>query len=122
MNQGERNRIGSLMTIAGGICWGFSGCCGQYLFQGKGVTAAWLVALRLLGAGVLLMAVGFIRSGKGNLKIFRSRRDVIHLVVFALAGILMAQYSRKQFVRHLISHLSTCMMFIEAKTPYFLSF
>ena len=92
MNQGERNRIGSLMTIAGGICWGFSGCCGQYLFQGKGATAAWLVALRLLGAGVLLMAAGFIRSGKGNLKIFHSRRDVIHLVVFALAGILMAQY------------------------------
>ena len=92
MNQGERNRIGSLMTIAGGICWGVSGCCGQYLFPGKGVPAAWLVALRLLGAGVLLMAVGFIRSGKGNLKIFRSRRDVIHLVVFALAGILMAQY------------------------------
>ncbi len=92
MNQGERNRIGSLMTIAGGICWGFSGCCGQYLFQGKGATAAWLVALRLLGAGVLLMAAGFIRSGKGNLKIFHSRRDVVHLAVFALAGILMAQY------------------------------
>ncbi len=92
MSQGERMRIGSLMTIAGGICWGFSGCCGQFLFQEKGATAEWLVALRLIGAGILLMAAGFIRSGKGNLKIFRSRRDRIHLVVFALAGILMAQY------------------------------
>lgn len=88
----RKKDLGYAAAIFGGICWGFSGCCGQYLFQGKGATAAWLVALRLLGAGVLLMAVGFIRSGKGNLKIFRSRRDVIHLVVFALAGILMAQY------------------------------
>ena len=67
MSQGERMRIGSLMTIAGGICWGFSGCCGQFLFQEKGATAEWLVALRLIGAGILLMAVGVIRRGKGKL-------------------------------------------------------
>ena len=92
MEQKKKETLGTVMAVCGGICWGFSGCCGQYLFQGKGATAAWLVALRLLGAGVLLMAAGFIRSGKGNLKIFHSRRDVVHLAVFALAGILMAQY------------------------------
>lgn len=92
MNQAERIRIGTIMTITGGIFWGFSGCCGQYLFQEKGATAAWLVSLRLVAAGILLMAAGFFINGRKNTEIFRSRKDTIHMAVFALAGILMAQY------------------------------
>ncbi len=92
MNQAERIRIGNIMTVVGGICWGFSGCCGQYLFQEKGATAAWLVSLRLVGAGILLIAAGFLTGGKRNLDIFRNRKDLVHMAVFALAGILMAQY------------------------------
>ena len=92
MNQAERMRIGNLMTVIGGICWGFSGCCGQYLFQQRGATAEWLVALRLVGAGVLLIAAGFLVNGKRNVEILKSGRDLVHLAVFALAGIMMAQY------------------------------
>lgn len=35
---------GTIMTLAGGILWGVSGVCGQYMFQNKGVTAPWLVS------------------------------------------------------------------------------
>ena len=35
--------VGVLITILGGCLWGFSGACGQYLFENKGVTAGWLV-------------------------------------------------------------------------------
>ena len=35
------------MALVGGTCWGFSGCCGQYLFEQKGIEAPWLVAVRL---------------------------------------------------------------------------
>lgn len=29
---------GTILTIAGGILWGISGVCGQFLFQNKEVT------------------------------------------------------------------------------------
>ena len=41
------------MALVGGTCWGFSGCCGQYLFEQKGMEAPWLVAVRLFFAGII---------------------------------------------------------------------
>ena len=36
----SREFMGSVMTIVGGACWGLSGCCGQFLFERRGVEAA----------------------------------------------------------------------------------
>lgn len=84
---------GSVMTIVGGACWGLSGCCGQFLFEHRGVQAPWLVALRLLFAGLMLIINGFILNRKKNLRIFKHRRDFKHLMVFALCGITFCQFS-----------------------------
>ena len=75
------------MTAAGGLLWGFSGCCGQFLFETRQVQAGWLVALRLFFAGLLLVLAGFALNGRGNLRIFRSRRDTRRLLLFAFCGI-----------------------------------
>lgn len=48
-----RGAAGVAMTILGGCLWGFSGACGQYLFNYKDVTAKWLVPVRLMTAGAL---------------------------------------------------------------------
>ena len=39
--------IGTLLTLAGGVCWAFSGACGQFLMQQRGVNAGWLVTVML---------------------------------------------------------------------------
>ena len=49
--QKKKRTAGICLTLAGGICWGLSGCFGQYLFQKKDITADWLVMVRLF-AGV----------------------------------------------------------------------
>ena len=51
--------IGTFLTIAGGILWGISGVCGQFLFQNKDVTASWLVPIRLVTAGFLLLRIEY---------------------------------------------------------------
>lgn len=84
---------GTAMAVAGGICWGFSGCCGQFLFEEKGVSAPWLVAMRLLFAGLILMGAGAFFDGKKNLEILAHKRDRIHLVLFSLGGITFCQFS-----------------------------
>ena len=81
------------MALAGGTCWGFSGCCGQFLFEQKGIQAPWLVAVRLLFAGILLVLTGFKLHGRGNLNVFKKRRDTIHLLAFAIFGITFCQFT-----------------------------
>lgn len=53
MEQKKKETLGTVMAVCGGICWGFSGCCGQFLFETRGAKAPWLVALRLLFAGII---------------------------------------------------------------------
>ena len=63
-NRTEKNRMitGTIVTIAGGILWGVSGVCGQYMFQNKGVTAPWLVSVRLVAAGLLMLCYYFLQT------------------------------------------------------------
>ncbi len=84
---------GSIMTLAGGACWGFSGCCGQFLFETRGVQAPWLVALRLFFAGLLLIAVGFAADGRRNLRILTDPAGRRRLLVFAFCGITFCQFT-----------------------------
>lgn len=92
--QQKRQRFGVFLTVAGGITWGFSGCCGQYLFTEKGVTAVWLVGVRLLLAGAILCAVGIGKFGlRNHFSVFRSRKDMAHFLLYALLGITLNQYT-----------------------------
>lgn len=93
MKSENRQRLGTMMAIVGGICWGFSGCCGQYLFEQKEVQAPWLVCIRLFFAGVLLILTGFKLHGKANLNIFRRKRDTLHLLIFSIFGITFCQFT-----------------------------
>ena len=63
MTEKGKNKMlrGAVFTITGGILWGFSGTCGQYLMQHKGADAGWLTVVRMICAGVILLAVGFWR-------------------------------------------------------------
>ncbi len=84
---------GSLLTLAGAACWGISGCFGQYLFLEKDMTAEWLVAIRLLVAGALVVAIGFIKQRDTMLDIFHDKRDCKKLFLFALVAMMLCQYT-----------------------------
>ena len=44
---------GVACSALGGVCWGFSGTCGQYLFSRFGINSLWLTCIRLLAAGIV---------------------------------------------------------------------
>lgn len=93
MKNDKRQTAGTIMALVGGTCWGFSGCCGQYLFEQKGIEAPWLVAVRLFFAGIILVLAGFKLHGRENLRVFRKKRDTIHLLAFAIFGITFCQFT-----------------------------
>lgn len=75
MNTEKDKKIrGVVLTLLGGILWGFCGSCGQFLFQFKEVNSDWLVPIRLTGAGLLILIVLWIKEKKRYLKYGRIRQ------------------------------------------------
>lgn len=96
MEQNRSSRfltIGVLLTLAGGVCWGFSGACGQYLMQHRGINAGWLVSMRMLLAGSLLLIFSGLqaRSASYVTRVWKSRRTALHLLAFGVLGMSMCQ-------------------------------
>ena len=50
MEEDKKNNIkGYMLAILGGVSWGISGVCSQYLFTQYDLSAAWLTAIELIG-------------------------------------------------------------------------
>ena len=97
---GEKSKMvtGTIVTIAGGILWGVSGVCGQYMFQNKGVTAPWLVSVRLVVAGLLMLCYYFLTDREQTLAIWKSKRDRRGVIIYGLLGMLPCQYAYFQTI------------------------
>lgn len=94
MNETKSHLLrGSLCTMLGGVCWGFSGTCGQYLFTRYGVSSLWLTCLRLLSGGVIMLVLAAVRHRRELLRIWRSPADAAMLVGYGVFGLMMCQYA-----------------------------
>lgn len=84
---------GILFALLGGVFWGFSGACGQFLFAGYGVDPLWLSAVRMLGAAPLLMALCLMRSSwrKSLIDVWKKPKDVLWLLLSAIVGLCFVQ-------------------------------
>lgn len=89
----EKKRMirGTVLTLAGGTMWGFSGTCGQFLMQTKGLTSNWLVPVRLLTAGALLLLICYLRDGNKVFDVWK--KDAASILVFGIFGMSMCQYT-----------------------------
>lgn len=108
--------IGVLLTLLGGICWGFSGACGQFLLQNKGIDAGWLVSFRMLSAGVLLLVFSALRGDIGK-ALWKKPRDILHLIVFSVLGLAASQFT--YFVAIGLSNAGTATV-LEYLAPIFI--
>lgn len=84
---------GTIFTLAGGMLWGLSGVCGQYLFTNYHVDSSWLTAIRMLGAGVMLGILCLVKQRKNYIEIWKHKTDRIQLLIFAIFGLLFCQYA-----------------------------
>ena len=94
MNTGKNRKIqGVVMTLTGGILWGLCGSCGQFLFQYKEATSNWLVPIRLMGAGILILLLLAAKNRGEILTVWKEpwgRRDIL---IFSVFGMMLCQYA-----------------------------
>ena len=106
----EKNYIrGILFASAGSIGWGVSGVCCQYLFMEYDLDSGWLTAVRMVLSGIALLIIAIPGEGRGILRIWTSRCDIMWLLAFALLGLLMCQYTFLGAVKYSNSATATVL-------------
>ena len=91
MLQNETNSRwkGIVLALTGASLWGFSGNAAQWIFSHSTIEATWLVSVRMVIAGALLLCLLSIRTNVFT--VWRNKKDSIALVVFSLTGMLGVQ-------------------------------
>lgn len=84
---------GVALAILGSVLWGASGNAGQFLLQDHAVPAEWLSSVRMIFAGLLLLAFDAFSSHGNVLSIWKDKRDAAELLAFAVIGMIGVQYT-----------------------------
>ncbi len=84
------SKLGIAYAVIAAALFGIGGTFAQFLFTQRGVSMDWLVTMRLLVSGMLLLA--FTSATRGG-RVFAVWRDWPSLVLFGLMGMLGVQYT-----------------------------
>jgi len=106
-----KHNIGPFITIIAGILWGFSGTCGQYIFERFPIDPSHLTALRMLSAGFILICIGFIKNKDEMLKVRESAKDTIRIIVFGVFGVMLSSLTYMQAISYTNSGTATILQY-----------
>lgn len=82
---------GVIMATIGAACWGFSATCAGYLMGTFGMEVTWLAFARLIIAGPIFLVVALATDRAKLTSLFKSPRMLLHMVLFALIGVVAMQ-------------------------------
>lgn len=102
---------GVFYAFFGGIFWGFSGACGQYLFMYKNLDPVWLTGVRLLGAGICLFILMIIKQKRGIFKIFTNKSSLFQLMIYSFFGLMLCQYTYYETIKHSNVAIATILQY-----------
>lgn len=92
MNSSSPSHLsGILIAVTGCSCWGFSGIFAKILFDEKHISAMWLVTVRLICAGIILLILSYLDDRTSLMKVWKNRNNVSLLLAFALLGMMPSQ-------------------------------
>lgn len=90
----EAQRIkGIMLVITSALLWGVSGTVAQFLFQNQGFGPEWLVDIRLISSGIILLMYAYLKDKKEIFKIWNTKHSSLSLLLFSLIGMLGVQYT-----------------------------
>lgn len=102
---------GLLLIILGTCLWGSSGVLSQHLFKDKLFTAEWLVTIRLIASGALLLAADAL-THKGDIFSIWKTSDRWQLIIFGVLGMLGVQYTFFAAIVHSNAATATILQYL----------
>lgn len=103
---------GAILAVTAAILWGISGTFGQFLFQERDINVEWLITMRLLVSGILLLGIASVGRNKDLLAVWKNRNDTIQLFIFSITGMLTVQYTYFAAIRHSNAATATVLQYI----------
>ncbi|MFC5713632.1 DMT family transporter [Thalassorhabdus alkalitolerans] len=108
-----KRKTGLLLVIIGATLWGLGGTVSQKLFQQYSVDVNWLVAIRLLIAGLLLLTVQYLLKDRAQIiGVWKKRRTAFPLIIFGLLGMLAVQYTYMASIHHGNAAVATLLQYL----------
>jgi drug/metabolite transporter (DMT)-like permease len=95
--------------VAAATLFGVGGTFAQFLFQRRGVNIDWLVTMRLLSSGAVLLLISAMRQGRRILAVWRT--DAVALILFGLLGMLAVQYTYMAAIQDSNTATATVLQF-----------
>ncbi|MGG1676996.1 EamA family transporter [Neobacillus sp. NRS-1170] len=106
-------RKGIFLVITGAVFWGIGGTVAKKLFQQYQVDVDWLVTIRLLLAGFLLLTVQFFGKDRSQVfAVWKTRRIAIQLIIFGVLGMLAVQYTYMASIKHGNAAVATLLQYL----------
>lgn len=105
-------RRGILLALTGAMLWGGSGVAGQYVLQDCAFPTEWLVGVRLLISGLLLLVIDGICYRRDLFALFREKRDAIEILAFAIFGMLAVQYTYFAAIKYSNAATGTVLQYL----------
>lgn len=102
---------GIIFTLIGGSLWGFSGVCGQYLFEIKNIEPQWLSAWRLFASWLMILICLFPKEKKEIFNVF-SKDIIIPVLIFSFVSVMGCQYSYFMAIYYSNSATATVLEYI----------
>lgn len=102
---------GTLFITLGTILWGASGVLSQHLFVDKYLTAEWLVTIRLILSGIILLCLDAILHHGDIFSIWKSN-DKLALILFGIFGMLGVQYTYFGTIVHSNAATATILQYL----------
>lgn len=84
---------GIVLAMLGPLLWGISGTLAQFLFDDIHVSSHWLVSVRMLISGILLVLYGLIGNHRQEMRVWHHKRDSLSLIFFSFIGMAASQYT-----------------------------
>ncbi|SDI43249.1 Permease of the drug/metabolite transporter (DMT) superfamily [Alteribacillus persepolensis] len=113
MIKGHTKNKGLLLVIIGAVFWGVGGTVSQKLFQDYSIHVNWLVTVRLLLAGTLLLAVQCMRKDYFHItSVWKNKKTAVQLIIFGLLGMLAVQYTYMASIHHGNAAVATLLQYL----------
>lgn len=103
---------GIFLVVFGTFLWGVSGVVAQYLFKSENFTPEWLVVIRMIVSGTIILIFSLSKGDKNILKIWSKKENIIKILIFALLGMLGVQYTYFAAILHGNAATATILQYL----------
>ncbi|MBY0123682.1 DMT family transporter [Bacillus sp. S/N-304-OC-R1] len=103
---------GIFLVLVGALMWGVSGTVAQFLFQHQGFSPEWLVVVRLLISGTILLLIAYKKEKKRVWAIWKVKHDSFSIILFGILGMLAVQYTFFAAIKHGNAATATVLQYL----------